>query len=86
MQLILEQSFIKSSEKLPQPIKLKLAKLLELLEERPQHPLLHTKSLKGDLRGFFSFRITREWRVIFYFKDSNTLHLLKAVHRKEAYR
>jgi mRNA-degrading endonuclease RelE of RelBE toxin-antitoxin system len=86
MQIILEQSFLKSAEKLPANIKKKLSELLPLLEANPYHPLLHSKKLTGDLTGLFSFRITREWRVIFYFKDPQTIHILETKHRKDIYR
>jgi len=37
MELILEQSFLKSARKLPQNIKTKLGELLALLETNPYH-------------------------------------------------
>ncbi|MGD0697812.1 MAG: type II toxin-antitoxin system mRNA interferase toxin, RelE/StbE family [Terriglobia bacterium] len=86
MQVILEQSFLKSARRLPQSIKEKLGELLGLLETNPYHSLLHTKQLSGELAGFFSFRITRDWRVIFYFEDPETIHVLEAGHRKDIYR
>lgn len=64
----------------------KLAKLIELLGENPFHPLLHTTRLTGDLAGYLSFRITRDWRVIFQFADPETLQLLRMKHRREVYR
>jgi addiction module RelE/StbE family toxin len=86
MQVILEQSFLKSARKLPQNIKTKLSELLALLESNPYHPLLHTKKLTGDLTGYFSFRVTREWRVVFYLEDPETIHVLDTAHRKDIYR
>lgn len=64
----------------------KLAKLLEHLVENPYHPLLHTKHLSGELVGLLSFRITRDWRVIFHFIDAGTIQLLRAGNRKNIYR
>jgi len=86
MQIILDQSFLKSAEKLPTNIKKKLSGLLPLLEVNPYHPLLHSKKLTGNLTGLFSFRITREWRVFFYFKDPRTIYVLEVKHRKDIYR
>lgn len=85
MYVILEQSFLKSAKKLPENIKKKLPKLVELLKQNAYHPSLHTKKLHGDLSGFLSFRITRDWRVIFYFKDQETIHVLEVNHRKDIY-
>ena len=42
--------------------------------------------LKGKLAGFYSFRLTREWRVIFLFQDEETIHLIKVGNRKEIYK
>lgn len=86
MQIILEPSFLKSAQKLPKPIKTKLSKLLVLLEANPANPLLHAKKLTGDLTGLCSFRISRDWRVIFSFEDPQTIHVLEADHRKDIYR
>lgn len=86
MQIILEQSFLKSAQKLPINIKKKLGKLLMLLKDNPYHSLLHTKKLTGDLTGLFSFRITREWRVIFYFTDAKTIRVAEAANRKDIYK
>lgn len=71
---------------LPASVKKKLSRLLALLESNPYNPLLHSKKLSGDLTGLFSFRITRQWRVIFYFKGPDTIHVLEASHRKDIYR
>ena len=86
MEIILEQSFLKSAKKLPVEIKQKLSKLIALLENNPYHPFLHTKKLVGELAGQFSFRITRDWRVIFYFKNPETISILEVKHRRDIYR
>ncbi len=86
MQILYDKNFLKASSALPKNIQTKLAKLLELFSYNPFHPLLHTKHLGEELAGFLSFRITREWRVIFYFKDSNNIHLTNVGHRRDIYR
>ena len=86
MQLILEESFLKSAKKLPDNLRTKLAKFVKLLETNPYHPFLHTKKLQGNLTGFYSFRVTRDWRVIFYFRGSRTIHVLEVDNRKDIYR
>jgi len=86
MQVILEQSFLKSAQKLPQNIKVKLSQLLGLLEIDPHHALLHTKKLSGDLAGYLSFRATRDWRVIFRLEGADTVRVLEVDHRKDVYR
>jgi len=78
--------FLKESRKLPPPQQRKLATLLELLRENPFHPKLHTKPLVGELFGLYSFRITRDWRVIFRFLSEEEIHLVDVGHRKDIYR
>lgn len=86
MQIVYDKNFLKAVSGLPKNIQTKLAKLLELLEQNPFHPLLHTKHLSEKLAGFLSFRITREWRVTFYFKDAYIIHLINVAHRRNIYR
>lgn len=80
------KQFLKSARKLPHSQQQKLANLLDLLQEKPFTALLHTKPLTGELTGFYSFRITREWRVIFQFLSPTTIALIEVAHRKDIYR
>ena len=86
IRIIYHQNFLKSAEKLPKIQQEKLARLLELLENNPFHSLLHTKRLAKELTGFLSFRITRDWRVIFQFLKPDVIQLLRVKHRKDIYR
>ena len=86
MRIILEESFLRSAKQLPLNVKKKLTFLVELLKSNPFHPRLRAKHLTGSLAGFLSFRITRDYRVIFRFADQQTIRLLKAGHRKDIYR
>ena len=84
--LVYGEHFLRSARALPTLQRRKLARLLESLRANPFHPLLHTKRLSGNLAGMFSFRITRDWRVIFQFNDPTTLQLLRVANRKDVYR
>lgn len=84
--VVYHPSFLKSVRALPQPQQKKLAQLLETLRGSPFHPILHTKRLAGSLAGFLSFRITRDWRVVFRFLNPTTIQLLRVAHRKDIYR
>lgn len=86
IQLVYSRYFLKSVKKLPTPIQNKLATKLELLQKNPFHLLLHTKSLIGRLFGFYSFRITREWRVIFQFLEPEIIKLVEVGHRRDIYK
>jgi addiction module RelE/StbE family toxin len=65
MKIVYSKDFIKSVKRTPKQIQNKLADLIEILQQNPLHPKLHSKPLVGKLKGFYSFRITRDWRVIF---------------------
>ena len=86
MHVISRPDFMKSADFLQQDIREMLAKRILLLGADIFHPLLHTKKLKSDLVGRYSFRLRRDWRVIFEFKDSETIRLLYIEHRKDVYR
>ena len=42
-------------------------KMLSLLAENPFHPSLKTHSLTGNLKGYWAFSITYEYRIMFRF-------------------
>lgn len=86
IRLVTTERFLDASAHLPKHQQDKLGVLLEMLQENPFHPKLHTKPLHGSLAKLYSFRITRDWRVIFEFLDPATLYLLRVANRKDAYR
>lgn len=78
--------FLKLARRLNKKLQKKLANSIITLRRNPFNSSLHTKNLSGKLSGFFSFRITRDWRVIFQFLDSETVRLVEVAHRKDIYR
>jgi mRNA interferase YafQ len=87
MNIVFSKEFIKSVKLIPKPIQRKLADLLEVLENNPFSPILHTKPLTGHLKNFYSFRITRNWRVIFNFiENPQMIFLIDVAHRKNIYK
>lgn len=85
IKIFYHRNFLKSAKKLPKAQQAKLAKLLQILETNPFHPSLRSKRLSGDLAGLLSFRITRDWRVIFKFHNPQTIQLLRVKHHKDIY-
>jgi len=84
---IFESSYIeKDAQRLPRDIQKKLARLLSVFKDNPFNSRLHTKPLSEPLSGLFSFRITRDWRVLFRFLSSREVLLLRIKHRKDIYR
>ncbi|MDP3727584.1 MAG: hypothetical protein Q8R35_03015 [bacterium] len=67
-------------------VRWRLEKALTLLVENPFHPQLHTKALAGQLEGSYSFRLGRDVRVIFVFREGSVIHLLKISKRGDIYR
>ena len=80
------KSFLKGVKQLPVSQQRLLAKKLSLLQHNPFDSRLHTKQLSTPLQGVFSFRISRDYRVLFHFQDASTVIVLRAKHRKEVYR
>jgi len=86
MNVVYSRNFLKAVSHLPVQIQEKLDELLAILAEEPFHALLHTKQLAGELRESYSFRVTRDWRVIFEFETRDTIRLVAVGHRKDIYR
>lgn len=86
IRIIYSNAFLKSARKLPKKLKVKLAESITLLQINPFDPTLHTKYLSGQLAGLLSFRITRDWRVIFKFIEPDLVQLIGVANRKDIYR
>lgn len=85
-ELLYDKDFLKDARALPTTQQNKLADLLEIFQDQPFHPLLHTKPLGAPLQGMFSFRVTRGYRVGFKFDTSHTIRLLATGHRNTFYK
>lgn len=84
-EIIYEKDFWKDACDLPKKVQNKLAKLIEILRKNPFDTRLHTKYLESPLRGAFSFRIVRDYRVGFVFTGSHTVKLLLVDTRGKIY-
>lgn len=62
--------FIKAFEKLPKQIQQLAIRQEEIFRNNPNDSRLHIKALKGRLEGLYSFRVTRNYRVLFAKKDT----------------
>lgn len=85
-EIIYDADFIKDVRRLPIESQTKLAGLLVILKKDIFNPFLHTKPLSAPLQGFFSFRITRDYRVGFKFQTVHTVRLLVADRRDRIYK
>ena len=85
-QLIFSSQFLKSAEKLDNKVKPKLKFSLDVLSENPFDARLQTKSLSGKISGQYSFRLGRDYRVIFKFTSDGAISVLRVGNRKDIYR
>ena len=60
------ESFKKDLDGLPKEMKERVAKTLDLLLERPRHPLLHMKKMEGGL-DIWEARVSDNYRITFQF-------------------
>ncbi|MEK7629321.1 MAG: hypothetical protein AAB394_02235 [Patescibacteria group bacterium] len=85
MRIIQTDDFKRAFKKLPQAIQ----RLYQIQEDffltDWRSPRLHIKKNK-TLKHVFSFRITRNYRVLFYFHTTDTAIFFDIDHRKDIYR
>ncbi len=80
------KTFVKSLAKMPKAVQEKTEQAILLLQSDPAHPKLHTKKLSGSLASFYSFRVSREYRVVFRLASRRIIELMLIAHRKDIYR
>lgn len=73
MQIIYSPRFAKSYKKLPKKIKLLAEGREEVFRQDPFEPRLKTHKLKEELKDFYSFSISYNWRIVFHFEDKNSI-------------
>ena len=83
--IVFSKTFIQNLKKLPKRIHVKADMLMGLLAIDFRDPRLHTKKLHGN-NSWYSFRINREYRVLFMFRDGATMLILDIKHRKDIYK
>ena len=77
------KGFEKELRKLPSGVKNLLKKQELIFKNNWLDPNLHTKKIK-ELDGVYSFRVTRKYRVLFYFSKNNAI-FFSVGHRKDIY-
>lgn len=79
-------TFLKHAKKLGSKEQAKLSRLVVLLRDNPFNSALHTKPLSHELSGIYSFRITRDWRVLFKFISAYEIMLIDVGNRRDIYK
>lgn len=69
------QTFIRLYQKLPEDIKARTKKTLELLQDNPSHPSLGHKKMAGQ-EAIFEIRVSKNYRIT-YQKIGDTAYLRK---------
>jgi len=77
------EDFIKDFQGLPLGIKRIYRKQESIFRVNWLDPRLHTKRIK-ELKGVYSLRITRRYRVLFYFSGEEAV-FFSVGHRKDIY-
>lgn len=84
--ILYTDEFAKRYFKLPENIKRKAENQERLFRENPFYPSLHTEKLQPKNREVWSFRINKEYRIIFRFLKNNQVLFLAAGHHHWIYK
>lgn len=76
MRIIETARFRASFEKLQKPTKQKVKKQFQLFFENIFHPSLHTEKLEPRHKNIWSFRVDKNYRVIFTLSSQETILLI----------
>lgn len=85
MEIINTDDFNKSFHGLPKEIRRLCAIQEKRFKENWRDPRLHIKKV-STLQFALSFRVTRSYRVLFYFQDADMAIFFEIDHRKDIYR
>jgi len=78
--------FIKRYQELPKTIRAKAEKQEKLFRQNPFYPSLHTEKLEPKNKQIWSFRIDKNYRIIFRFLDGNKILFLTVGHHNWIYK
>jgi mRNA-degrading endonuclease RelE of RelBE toxin-antitoxin system len=83
--ILYDRIFLRDVNKLPIGVQKKISVCIELCEHDVYDSRLHTKQLRPPLEGFFSFRVTRDYRIGFKFDAPFVVRLLVVDRRDKVY-
>jgi toxin HigB-1 len=86
VEIIYTKEFEKKYGILPERIQLKAEKQEKLFRQNMFHPSLSVEKLNPKNREIWSFRIDREYRILFRFLDKNNILFLSVGHHNWIYR
>lgn len=83
--ILYKPSFVRQYKKLLPSLREEVKQKIDLFREDPLHPFLKTHKLKGKLKGFFSFSVNYEYRIVFQYESDKSIALL-AVGTHDVYK
>lgn len=66
-------TFAKHYKKLPAKIKQQARKREKIFRRNPANPMLKTHALTGKLKGYYSFSIIHQYRIMFIFEPDGSV-------------
>ncbi len=75
MEIYYSTHFVRCYKKLPQNIKLLVKERIVLFQQNPFEEILKTHKLQGNYQDFWSISINEKYRIIFKFRDKNTVYM-----------
>lgn len=85
MEIIRTEDFNRAFRKLPNEIQYLYQKQEQRFQDNWRDSRLHVKKVRS-LALVFSFRITRNYRVLFYFQNREIVIFFDVDHRKDIYK
>ena len=86
MKIVYTASFDRERKRLPRDIQELLKQQIERFLYDFKDARLHIKKLRGTEVAVYSLRVTRNYRVLFYWEDKETPVWFEIDHRKDVYR
>ena len=83
--IVYTPEFEKRYRQLPVSVQKKAERREKIFRENPFHPSLKTEKLEPRQREYWSFRLDREYRVIFRFLDNQKIVLITCGHHNWIY-
>lgn len=86
IEISVTDEFRRRYQELPVVIKNKAVRKESIFRQNPFHASLQTEKLSPKQREVWSFRIDREYRIVFRFTSSNNILFLTCGHHHFVYR
>lgn len=76
LEILYKPTFVRQYKRLPKLLQEEIKEKMGLFSENPNHPFLKTHKLKGDLKGFLSFSVNYQYRIIFKYESKKQVVFL----------